>query len=222
MMRIRRGFGLIVNNGKRSFISGLIVGVALVIVLLFLCLPYWYAASEERNIVAMKQKSELNCETMQLHCLVRDEDAEQISKYAAGYNSLEAKDNRGRTALFWAAAKNKPRFVKLLLSLNANPDTKDENDRSLFYQMIAWGKYDIATELLKAGANIDAFNGKNYPETSLHSCVMDNNVECVRFLLEKGASPYLEDAFGYTVFERIRVHNHIDSEVGELLKNKQQ
>jgi len=47
---------------------------------------------------------------------------------------------------------------------------------------------------------------------------MQNNSECVRFLLEQGASPYIKDSFCYTVFELVRLHDYIDKDIGKLLE----
>jgi ankyrin repeat protein len=207
------------NN--RSFIKGVIVGAVIIIallVLLFFAMPYIYLATENSNFAKLREKSELNCKTMPLHCLVRNEQMEKISQYTVEGKDLELKDNWGKTALFWAASEDKPLMVSKLLSLNANPNTKDENGRSVFYQLVAWSKYDMANELLDNGADINAYNDNKYPETALHYCIMKDNPECVRYLLDKGASAHLKDSFGYTVFERVRIHDHISKEVGMLLK----
>ena len=208
-----------INTG--SFVKGVLVGVVIVVtllVLLFFAMPHIYLATENHNFAKLREKSELNCETMPLHCLVREQDINKISQYATEGKDLELKDNWGKTALFWAASKDKPLLVSKLLSLKANPNTNDENGRSVFYQSVAWGKYDIATSLLENGADINAFNDSQYPETALHYCVMKDNPECVRYLLDKGASTQPKDSFGYTVFERVKIHNHISKEVGMLLQ----
>ena len=61
-------------------------------------------------------------------------------------------------------------FIKA--SLNSNSNTKDENGRSVFYQSVVWGKYNMANELLDNGADINAYNDSKYPETALHYCTM--------------------------------------------------
>jgi ankyrin repeat protein len=205
---------------KPSFIKGVLVGAGIVIgllVLLFFAMPYIYLYTENSNFAELRKKSELNCEKMPLHCLVRDENIEEITKYVKSGKDLELKDNWGKTALFWALDKEKYHIVNNLLTLNANPNTKDENGISVFHQAVIWGKYDIANELLARGADIDGFNGNQYPETTLHYCVMKNKPECVLYLVEHGANIYLKDSFGYTVFERIQMHDHISKEIGELL-----
>jgi ankyrin repeat protein len=205
---------------KRSFIKGVFVGAGIVsglLVLLFFAMPYIYLYNENSNFAELRKKSELNCEKMPLHCLVRDENMEEITKYVKSGKDLELKDNWGKTALFWALDKEKYHIVNNLLALKANPNTKDENGISVFHQAVISGKYGVANELLDRGADIDGFNGNQYPETTLHYCVMKNKPECVLYLVEHGANIYLKDSFGYTVFERIQMHDHISKEIGELL-----
>jgi ankyrin repeat protein len=133
---------------------------------------------------------------------------------------MELKDNWGRTALFWPLSKDKPRFVRALLEAGADANTKDVNGVTVLYQALAWGMYDTADEFIAHGADVNGYSGNNYPETALHYCVMKDKPECVRFLLDRGASPYLEDAYGYTVFERVRLHDHIGGAVGALLHKR--
>ncbi|MCU7959488.1 MAG: ankyrin repeat domain-containing protein [gamma proteobacterium symbiont of Bathyaustriella thionipta] len=155
---------------------------------------------------------------MPLHCLVRDKDKAGIDAYIKSGRDLELKDNWGRSALFWALWHQQYDMFYDLLDAKSDPDTVDENGISLFYQAVVLGKYAVAKRILESGADIDALNGKSYPQTALHYCVLQNNSECVRFLLEQGANPYLEDSFGYNVFERVRLHDHIDKAIGKLLK----
>jgi ankyrin repeat protein len=205
---------------KSSFFKGVLVGAGCVIGLLmlfFFAMPYLYLHSENSNFAKLRKKSELNCETMPLHCLVQEGNIKGLSEYVENSKNLELKDNWGKTALYWALTNGKHDIVNLLLASKANPNTTDENGMSVFYQAVISGKYNVADQLLASGANIDAFNGSRYPETLLHYCVMKNNMECVSYLLEHGANKSLKDSFGYTVFERIRMHNHISREIGELL-----
>ena len=206
-----------------SFTKGIFAGAGIVIgllILIFLALPRLYLFSEDRNFAKLRKKSELDCTTMPLHCLARDEDFNQISLYAEQGRDLELTDNWGQTALFWSMKHDKPDIFSHLLSLKANPNTKDEAGRSIFYLAVIYGKYDIAHELLASGADINLYNRNRYPETALHFCVMKNDSLCVSYLLENGADLTLEDSFGYTVFERVQTHDHIGSEIGDLLKRK--
>jgi ankyrin repeat protein len=205
---------------RRSFIKGVLVGAGVVtglLVLFFFSLPYLYVYTENSNFGKLREKSKLNCEKMPLHCLVRDDNLEEIGRYIEGGGNLELKDNWGKTALFWALDKGKVQIVSSLLAFNANPNTKDDNGLSVFHQAVVSGNFDVANELLASGADIDVLNGNDYPETTLHYCVIKNKPECVLYLVEHGANMYLEDSFGYTVFERVRLHKHISKNIGEIL-----
>ncbi len=132
---------------KRSFIKVIFVGVGIVIsllVALFIAMPEIYLYTENRNFAKLRNKTKLNCLTMPLHCLVRDENTDGISMYVNDGRDLEIKDNWGRTALFWAFWNNKPHIVTKLLASGADPNTKDENGITIFHQAVIWGKYDIA------------------------------------------------------------------------------
>lgn len=206
---------------RYNFLKGIFVGSGIVIglmVLAYFAIPEIYLFTENRNFANLREKTKLNCLTMPLHCLVRDENNEEISKYINSGKNLELKDNWGRTALFFALWNAKPNIVSKLLVSGADANTKDENEESIFYQAIAWDMYDIADQLLESGANIDIFNGSQYSETALHYCVMKNKPECVKFLISRGANKNLKDSFGYTVYERVQMHSHLDKNIGKLFE----
>lgn len=209
--------------GRRSFSNGLLFGAGIVIglvVILILAAPQLYLSSEDRNFAKLREKSKLDCITMPLHCLVRDEDIEGINDYINESRDLELTDNWGRSALFYALWHEKPHIMNMLLNAGADANTKDEKAMSVFLQTVAWDKYNIAAQLLESGADIDLFNGTRYPQTALHYCVLKNKPECVAFLLKHGADSGLKDSYGYTVFERVQMHTDIDSRIGELLQKE--
>ena len=81
---------------KRSFATGVLLGAGSVIGLLALLLcamPYVYLYTENSNFARLRKKSELHCETMPLHCLVRDGKTTEIEKYAERGGKLELTDN---------------------------------------------------------------------------------------------------------------------------------
>ena len=207
---------------KSNFIKGGFTGAAIVIgllVLLFFALPEIYLRTENHNFAKMREKSKLNCQTMPLHCLSRDENIEAISEYGNRGQDTELKDNWGRTALHWSLSNDKPSIIfTKLLAAGADANTKDENKQSIFFRAVAMGKYDVADQLLENKADIDAFNGSQYPETALHFCVIKNKLNCVEYLIRRGANKNLKDSFGYTVYERIQMHNHIDKKIGKILE----
>lgn len=179
-------------------------------------LPFLYVYTENRNFEELRRKSALDCDTMPLHCQAERGDIDGMRRYVESRRDLELKDGWGRTALHWAVIYDQPEAVAMLLAAGANPDTRDESGLSAFYHAVMYSRWGTATHLIKAGADIDAFNDARYPTTVLHECVMQNKVECVHYLLEQGASVHIEDAFGYTVLERLQVHPHINEEIRRM------
>lgn len=206
---------------KKNFISGLIVGASIVVILIGLFiyyLPQLYLQAENSNFEKIRKKSELNCATMPLHCLLESADTEGINKYIESGRNLELKDNWGQSAMFWALRKGKDDFIPILLDAGSDSNTKDETGMTILYQALLWEKYNVAELLIVHGADVDLLSDNKYPETILHRCVMRNKLECVKFLLAHGANKHIQDTFGYTVFDRVRTHDHISSEIGEVLK----
>lgn len=206
---------------KRGFSIRLLFAAAIaagLLVVLFYVLPYLYSYSENKNFEKLREKSTLNCETMPLHCLIRDNDIAGIADYINSRRDLERKDNWGRTALFWAFHKQKHDSVDRLLAAGANPNTKDENGISIFFQSVVSGEFDVSDQLLAHGADIDALNHNQHPETALHYCVMKDKPDCVKYLLQHGADKNIKDSFGYTVFDRIKTHEHISKDIEQLLR----
>jgi len=206
---------------KRIIFIRLLCGAAIaagLLVVLFYAIGYIYSYSENRNFEKLREKSALNCETMPLHCLIRDNDMQGIAGYINSREDLELTDNWGRTALFWALRERKYDGVDRLLAAGANPNTKDGNGISVFFQSVISGEFDVADQLLARGADIDALNHNQHPETALHYCVMKNKLDCVKYLLQHGADKDIKDSFGYTVFDRIQTHDHTSKDIAQLLK----
>lgn len=207
---------------KQSFISGFVVGAGTAILLIGLFiyfLPQLYLYTENNNFAKLREKSELDCDSMPLHCLLEDENIEGVKKYLQNGQPLELKDNWGQSALLWSLRNNKTDFIPILLDAGADPNTKDETGMSILYLALMWEKYVVADLLIAHGADIDLLNDNDYPETALHHCVMKNKLKCVNYLLAQGANKHIQDSFGYTVFDRVRAHEHIGREIGEALRN---
>ena len=79
---------------------------------------------------------------------------------------VDAKDNEGRTALFWAASNGRVEVVKVLIENGANVDVKDENGKTALHWAALYGHFDVANFLIEKGADVDAKN--IYSKTALH------------------------------------------------------
>ena len=204
---------------KRFILTLTVFG--LILVLIFISLPYIYKQTESRNFAKLRIKSTLDCTKIPLHCFVRDKNITAITNYIHQGNNLELKDGWGKTALFWALENERNVSFVLLLDGRANSNTTDENLRSLILQAVISGQFALADRLLESGADIDILNGADFPETALHYCVRHDETECVGYLVKRGANKHLKDAFGYTVFDRIRMHKHISESTAAYLVGEQ-
>lgn len=194
--------------------------VVLLVVSFIYFLPQLYLHTENSNFEKLRLKSALDCDLMPLHCLLDDNDMQGIENYIRSGRNLELKDNWGQSAMLWALRNNKVDPVPMLLEAGADPNTSDEKGISILYQALAWDNYEVADQLIEHGADIDLLNGFEYPETILHHCVMKNKPTCVEYLLRQGADRHIRDSFGYTVFDRVKTHDHISREIGDMLKKR--
>ncbi|EPZ34614.1 ankyrin [Rozella allomycis CSF55] len=72
-------------------------------------------------------------------------------------NPIEAKDNRGNTALHMAAANGHIEIIKYLLELNSTKqflDAQNDNLNTALHWATLNGHVDVVSRLLKAGASV--------------------------------------------------------------------
>lgn len=187
--------------------------LAFIVLLIYVALPQLYLYSENKNFEALRKKSALDCDTMPLHCLVRDNRRDEIDRYVESGQSLDQTDRWGRSALHYAVFWQKPDAVASLLAAATPPDGVDEAGVSILYNALSSGQFGIADSLLASGADINGISDSLKQETALHHCVMTNNVNRVAWLMQNGAATDIEDTYGYSVQERIRSHTHIEAAI---------
>ncbi|KAL4284689.1 hypothetical protein GQ457_16G004150 [Hibiscus cannabinus] len=136
-------------------------------------------------------------------------------------------DNNGRTALHIAAAKGSENCVLLLLDYGADPNCKDSEGSVPLWEAMLGGHDNVAQLLKENGGNINAgdvghfactaaeqnnlnllkeiirYGGdvtcpRNNGYTALHVAVCEDNVEIVKFLLERGADIDKPDVHHWT------------------------
>lgn len=75
--------------------------------------------------------------------------------------SVHNRDNRGSTALYWAAAENRPEYAAKLLALGADVNSKNQDDETALFIAKLHGHNEVAAILLEAGA-IDEYTDGDY------------------------------------------------------------
>ncbi|CAH8638724.1 unnamed protein product [Schistosoma rodhaini] len=121
---------------------------------------------------------------------------ELLLEYGADVNHS---DKNGLTALHMAVDGEQPRAIRLLVKSSSNLEAKDNN--------LGWtpllrcaalknnGNVDVARELIKLNANIDAQDRDG--KTALHNCILLGHIDLCRFLLENNANKNLKTNNGH-------------------------
>ena len=103
-----------------------------------------------------------------------------------------------------AASAEDPAYLSLLLRHGGDPDALDVyGHETIIHAAILNGRFANVRLLAEAGADIHARDGSL--ATPLHLAVGLSNYDIAHYLLERGADPMLEDRWGYSVVDRIRL-----------------
>lgn len=124
---------------------------------------------------------------------------------------LNARDEMGSTALWWAATKGPVKLVELLLEKGANVDAKDNYGETPLMKACINSKIDIAKLLIEKGADVDARSEMGSP---LMNAASQGNLELVKLLVEKGA----EILSSYITLASINNHKDIEKFLEEKKK----
>lgn len=95
--------------------------------------------------------------------------------------------------LIWAAGHGQKEAVKLLLELNANPNSQTDDDVTPLLTAIAAGSLPCLEILIQAGAKVNVTAGGATP---LHIAADQGSVEMIQCLLKAGADPNTTDEEG--------------------------
>ena len=88
-----------------------------------------------------------------LHRAVKTGDLDGVTRLLASGADVDARDNRGRTALMYAVDKGYVLLVEPLLAAQADPNVRAPDGATALYIAVAHGHSEIITMLMKAGAD---------------------------------------------------------------------
>tara|TARA_R110002072_G_scaffold182877_2_gene339137 strand:- start:7472 stop:8386 length:915 start_codon:yes stop_codon:yes gene_type:complete len=200
---------------KRTFtiIIAIVIIFALGVPTLRYLLGYWYVESENRNFRKMRAEVVVDCETMPFHCAVKKDSMKMFDEHIARGEDIETVNLSGQSALFWTVRgsevtsinspslrmdpEKRSRFIDKLLVAGANVQTKDIREKSLLHVALA-GDLQTVKKLVTSGADVNQRSNERYYYLDekplrewvypLYVAVSYNDVEKVRYLIEKGAS----------------------------------
>ncbi|VDP40493.1 unnamed protein product [Schistosoma curassoni] len=105
--------------------------------------------------------------------------------------NTETESSTGKTAIMFAAFKGNIECMELLLEYGANVNHSDKNAA-----LKNNGNVEVARELIKLNANIDAQDRDG--KTALHNCILHGHYDLCRFLLENNANVNLKTNNGHS------------------------
>jgi ankyrin repeat protein/nucleoside phosphorylase len=116
------------------------------------------------------------------------------------YKRIDSRDNRGKTALHWAALKGNEAVVRLLVDNGADIKTKDKDGDTVLHRAAQKGSEAMVQVLVDRGADLDVKD--NDGQTALHLASKRENESIARLLLDRRADIKAKDIFGQTVLHR--------------------
>ena len=109
---------------------------------------------------------------------------------------VNAKDNDGYTALYWASQNGRTEIVAMLLDAGADVNAKDNNGWTALIRASQKGHTEIVSMLLEKGADVNAKNNNGW--TALTKAIWNEHPEIVGMLLENGADVNVTVYDGWT------------------------
>ena len=116
---------------------------------------------------------------------------------------VNARDEWGRTALWWAVDERRYEIAERLLAWSANPNCPDEQGMGPLHIAVIRGDTELVELLLHHEAHPDGENQGDRP-TPLMWAVRFGDTELVQCLLRAGASIHAQDRWGHTALFYVR------------------
>ena len=121
---------------------------------------------------------------------------------------MNAKDEGGWTALFWAAFAQRRAIVRMLLEKGADANSKNKYDDTPLIRAAYAGDTEMVRTLLEFKAEVNARN--NLGRTALMEAARQGHTDAVRVLVETGADAKAKDRDGDTAVSLAERQKHPD------------
>jgi len=128
-----------------------------------------------------------------------------VTMLLASGATLEAQDERGRSALYRAATEGKEQALRLLIDKKANLNQQTNDGSSALLSAITYGKTGAARILVEGGANVEQADSNGTTPlmmASEGSAYISDSEPLVTMLLAAGAKVDVQDQRGRTAVNR--------------------
>ena len=133
----------------------------------------------------------------QLHSAALDGDVTKIEAMLSLGFSVDLRDDTDRTPLMIAAYNDKLLAVNYLIKKGADPSLEDNDGWNALHFSSHGGNPDIIKLIFSCMPDIESKDGKGWTPLMVAVAASHGNLQAIRYLIEKGADPSLEDNCGW-------------------------
>jgi len=133
----------------------------------------------------------------ELHELVQGGDMERVRTALRLHpETIDVKDESGRTPLHWACRSDQLEMVELLVSSGAAVNVQDEYLNAPLHYLASRGLSEGMADLIERGADVDVVNHERM--TPLHLAAASGSIAAVQILIDAGADLEIRNDRGRT------------------------